>query len=77
MIEAYRTASWFSGDPILAPQLFRAAPQLLDRCAERLLGDRDPGLRRHDQPLRRDQSVRHVRRVLVEHRRCREQLSDE
>ena len=64
-------------DAELLPQPLAAELQLLDRGAEHVLDDHQPRVRRHDEPLRRDQTVRDVARVLVQHGDRRHQLPDQ
>ena len=77
MIEARQTGARRHRDAELLPQSIAAELQLLDRRAEHVLDDDEAGVRRDDQPLGRDQSVRDIARVLVQHGDRGHQLPNE
>ena len=77
MIEARQPGARRHRDPELLPQPLAAELQLLDRRGDDVLDDHQPRVRRHDQPLGRDQAVRDVARVLVQQRDGRHQLANQ
>ena len=64
-------------DAELLPQPLAAELQLLDRRSEHVLDDHQPRVRRDDEALGRDQSVRGVARVLVQQRDGGHQLTNQ
>ena len=77
MIEARQAGARRHGDPEILPQPIAAELQLLDRGAQHVLGDDEPRVRCHDEPLGRQQAVRDVARVLVQHRNRGHELANQ
>ena len=77
MIEARQPGARRHGDAELLPQAIAAELQLFDRRAKHMLDDDQPRVRRDDQTFGRDQAVRDVARVLVQHRDGGHQLPNE
>ena len=77
MIEARQPGARRHRDAELLPEPIAAELQLLDRGAEHVLDDHEPRVRGDDQPLGRDQAVRDVARVLVQHGDRRHELADQ
>ena len=77
MIEARKPRARRHRDAELLPQAIAAELELLDRGAEHVLDDDEPRVRRHDEALGRDQPVRDVACIFVQHRDRRHQLPDQ
>ena len=77
MIEARHAGARRQRDAELLPQTLARELELLDRRAEHVLDDHQPRVRRDDQPLRRDQAVSDLARVLVHQRDGGNQLPDQ
>ena len=77
MIEARQPGARRHGDAEVLPQPIAAELQLLDRGAEHVLDDDEPRVRRHDEPFGRQEAVRDVARVLVEHGDRRHELPNQ
>ena len=77
MIEAQHAGAGRQRDAELLPQTLARELELLDRRAEHVLDDHQTRVRRHDQPLRRDQAVRDLARVLVHQRDRGHELTDQ
>ena len=77
MIESRQACAGRHRDAEFLPQPIAAVLQLLDRRTEHVLEDDQPRVRRDDEALRRNQSMRHIAGVLVQHRDRWNQLPNE
>ena len=77
MIEARQARARRHRDPEFLPEPVAAELQLLDRGRQHVLDDHQARVRRHHQPLGRNQAVRDLARVLVQQRDRRNELSNQ
>ena len=77
MIEARQPCTRRHGDAEFLPQAIATVLQLFDRRAKDMLDDHQPSIGGDDETLGRDQTVRDIPRVLVQHRDRGDQLSNE
>ncbi len=77
MIEPRHAGAWRHRDSELLPEPIAAELQLLDGCRQHVLDDHEARVRRHDQPLRSDETVRDLARVLMQQRDRRHELANQ
>jgi hypothetical protein len=77
MIESRQPGTRRHRNPEFLPQPLAAELQLLDRRGDHVLDDHQARVRGDDQPLGRNQAMRHVARVLVQQRDGRDQLTNQ
>ena len=77
MIEAREAGARRHGDAEILPQPIAAELQLLDGGAQHVLGDHEPRVRRHDETFGRQEAVRDVAGVLVQHGNGRHELANQ
>ena len=77
VIESWQARAGRHRDSEFLPEPIAAELKLLDRGRQHVLDDHEPRVRRDDQALRRDQTVRDFARVLVQQRHRRNELADQ